>query len=379
MRGKYIFVIILILLAALIAWFFFRGSSSTPPPASDTNGDALSNPFGTPGGSATSDGGGAIGTVAGAHPLTFDTTRDNTSEEEVAGLFADDVQQLKDTRIQMGLSTDGVGVQTDSYDLNSDGKVEVFTYGPEDSCGSAGCNFEIYQKQGDTWQRIYQTYTYDQIQILPATSNEYHSILVYTHGSTVGTNVEAGIVERNAGGVYSSRSVVPADGIVTSSTSGTVGSTPLSSGEYQVQFQTTPKNTSEEAVGMLFESELQAQKAERTSLGLSNENITVQTDSYDLNGDGVLEVFVHGPEGLCGSGGCEIQVFQQFGTVWQSIFDAYTYEVEVLPTSTGGFHDLLVYLHGAIAGKIGYETQTGIAKWSNGHYHIDLTTLRDTQ
>ena len=101
----------------------------------------------------------------------------------------------------------------------------------------------------------------------------------------------------------------------------------------------------------------QAVRAIREATQLRNVPIsTISAALIDLNGDGSPELFVQLTGGFCGSGGCDIMLFERGTGGWIKIGDWLAGYVSVTDTRDGGWLQLMldhtrIWRHGAA----GYE------------------------
>lgn len=98
---------------------------------------------------------------------------------------------------------------------------------------------------------------------------------------------------------------------------------------------------------------------------------TMHMASTDLNGDGTAEVVVYEDlPGMCGTGGCEIDVYKKNGTTYELILSALGYEyIGVASSQTNGFTDLNLSHHG----ETGFMTNVVKYTWSGNAYNASST------
>jgi hypothetical protein len=111
---------------------------------------------------------------------------------------------------------------------------------------------------------------------------------------------------------------------------------------------------------------------------------TIHAGSIDLNGDGVGEVVVYDDmPGLCGSGGCTIDVYKKKGSGWENILTTLGYEgVAVSNTKALGFSNLLFTVRGESAsettiqqyvwGGAAYGPDKAVGVWDGSAYRASF-------
>jgi hypothetical protein len=87
----------------------------------------------------------------------------------------------------------------------------------------------------------------------------------------------------------------------------------------------------------------------------------------DLNTDSTSEVVVYKDmPGLCGSGGCQIEVLQKKGSSYEALLSTVGYEfIGAGSTKTNGYTDLYISVHGSDAG---YMTEVVKYAWNGTMY-----------
>lgn len=145
---------------------------------------------------------------------------------------------------------------------------------------------------------------------------------------------------------------------------------------YRINYDTSASSTEEEGDLLAIIDEELKPKA-----GLLSDFSSIpKADSYDLNGDGEAEIFVHLGTAYCGSGGCSNRIYRQSESSedWRLLSEIQTYTIDVLTTRTNGYHDLLVSLHGSAADKPGVQTQQAVMHAdASGKYTLDTSTISD--
>lgn len=92
----------------------------------------------------------------------------------------------------------------------------------------------------------------------------------------------------------------------------------------------------------------------------------LEVGSIDLEGDGTAEVIVYeNLPGMCGSGGCPIDLYKKHSTLYESMFSVLgNGTVGILSTKTQGYFDLLLSTHG----DTGFKTDVAEYKWDGSTY-----------
>lgn len=93
----------------------------------------------------------------------------------------------------------------------------------------------------------------------------------------------------------------------------------------------------------------------------------IHVAAADLGGDSASEVVVfEDMPGLCGSGGCSIEVFKKDGSSYVPILSTLGYEfIGTGSTKTGGYADLYIAMHGS---GFGYMTRLVKYAWNGSKY-----------
>jgi hypothetical protein len=117
----------------------------------------------------------------GGQEVVFTPSTGSTAKSAgVYALYSDDIDFEK--KMQPGVKSFPVDMAF--VDLNSDGADEVLVYENLDSlCGSSGCPFDIYARQGGGWQNILSTMTYEHLALLGQSGNGYKNLLIPGRGN----------------------------------------------------------------------------------------------------------------------------------------------------------------------------------------------------
>jgi hypothetical protein len=95
------------------------------------------------------------------------------------------------------------------------------------------------------------------------------------------------------------------------------------------------------------------------SIGIAN---------IELTGDKIAEVIVYEDlPGFCASGGCPIDVLKKEGEQWFSVFEGLGYDVATTESSTNGYKNLIISMHGTSAG---YMTEIGQFVFKGFNYEL---------
>lgn len=74
-------------------------------------------------------------------------------------------------------------IEVASVDLNGDAMAEVIVYESLPGfCGSAGCPFDVYKKENNTWRALLNTLAYETVGTLPVVREGYLDLLILVHG-----------------------------------------------------------------------------------------------------------------------------------------------------------------------------------------------------
>lgn len=118
--------------------------------------------------------------LAGQEVVFTPTTGSTAKSAGIYALYSEDIDFEK--KMQPGVKSFPLDMAF--VDLNNDGTDEVLVYENLDSlCGSAGCPFDIYIRQGSGWQNILSTVTYEHVAILSQSGSGYKNLLIPGRGN----------------------------------------------------------------------------------------------------------------------------------------------------------------------------------------------------
>jgi hypothetical protein len=163
---------ILLAISMLIAWFLFGqlSSTNTAKPSGSTNTTSGGTAFGSPPNTPTGTHAPGSSTVVqtrdfaaayaslfqniNAHALTFGAVDASHDTQGIYALYRSDVSIAQ----RYASAGESLSVEVAWQDLNYDGTAEALVYeNLPGFCGSGGCPFEVYQKNGGVWRKILST------------------------------------------------------------------------------------------------------------------------------------------------------------------------------------------------------------------------------
>jgi hypothetical protein len=186
-------MIVVIAGGALVWWLFFQPTSQTPgqtqnqsgtQPFTD-NGTGQTTPTATP--SSIAKAYARLFQKLGAQNVSFSTVSAVGGDTgNLYGFYKQDVDQSKKLFPKL---TD-VSIQIGLVDLNGDASVEALVMDTLPiACGTAGCSFDIYQKQNGSWSLLYSSLAQGQVGVASTVTNGYHDLFLTMQGNGYQTNV----------------------------------------------------------------------------------------------------------------------------------------------------------------------------------------------
>ena len=113
------------------------------------------------------------------HNIQFDQRIDDNPKVKLwlNNYYQDELKYFRHHRVDATL---------DFYDINSDGKQDLFVYGIDRSCcGTAGCCTDIFIKKTENWEEVFSGHTYgaNNIQVLKSKTGGYNDLNIKGDGN----------------------------------------------------------------------------------------------------------------------------------------------------------------------------------------------------
>jgi hypothetical protein len=98
-------------------------------------------------------------------------TNDNYSEikKNIKRLYKEDIEVIEEVAKEMGSHAgfDDDNLDIGLYDLDDDGKDEIFVYFLHSSfCGTGGCHTEVYKVSDNQYISIFSAHAYDRVEVI---------------------------------------------------------------------------------------------------------------------------------------------------------------------------------------------------------------------